>query len=371
MATLAARDLASELGVAEDKIRAFLKRYFAASLDAVHQAPLNDLQVEAVRNRFSGREASELPWLIGIGETRPRREVHGLYGGQEQGGISTPKYSRNILIFTDPVAGRKFGYDHYEGLREDGSYAYTGEGRIGDQTFDSGNAAVRDAASHGLTIRLFRTRKTLATYVGSFTTSLPTFHYETIPDVNRNPRLGIIFNLIPLNADTELLPAYGGELESSSSIFGSSPQPLLWSPPEYSDVVVEGREGAAREDRVVTRVEFQLQREFGEWMQARGDRPSRLRLRAGSALIEPDFFFESRRWIVEAKRSPARGFVREAVGQVLDYVNVAQQSGLSASPAILLPGRPERDLQSLLSKHGIVLASRSGSGGGFEFATPD
>lgn len=368
MAGLTTERLAADLGVSEAKIRGFLKRYFALSLDAVHSFPLEDLQAEAVRNRFSTRGTPQMPWLIDVGETRPRREIHGLYGGQEQGGISTPKDSRNILVFTDPVAGRKFGYDQFEGLREDGSYAYTGEGRVGDQRFEGGNAALRDAASRGAVIRLFRTRKTLATYVGSFTTSMPTYHYETIPDVNREPRLGIIFNLVPLDADTRLLPAYGGELEDDSSIFGTSPQPLHWSPPEYSDVVVEGREGATREDRVVTRVEFQLQREFGEWMNARGDRPSRLRLRAGSTLIEPDFFFETRRWIVEAKRSPARGFVREAVGQVLDYVNVAQRSGLSASPAILLPGKPEKDLQGLLSKHGIVLASRSNDG--FEFATP-
>lgn len=360
--------LSVELGVPENKVLRHLNRYFRVTPELAYSRPISEQQLAAVRNKFRAPGTAEVPWLIAVGETRPRREVHGLYGGQEQGGISTPRESVNILVFTDPEVGRKYGYDEFEGLREDGSYAYTGEGQWGDQDFGVGNSALRDAAASGSVVRLFRTQGTLATYVGTFTTSVPTFHFETIPDPNRQPRRGIIFNLVPLDAMTELLPAFGGELNDLASIYDSQPQPLTWSPPDFADYVVPGREGETREDRVVSRIEFQLQRTFGEWMQQRGDRPSRLRLRAGSTMIEPDFYFESRGWIVEAKQSTARGYVREAVGQVLDYVNVAGRSGLAASPAILLPGRPEKDLEALLSNHGIVLAAQSASG--FEFLDP-
>lgn len=346
----------------------FLNRYFGVTTNFAYTYSLSEEQLAAVRNKFSTRRAVELPWLIALGETRPRREIHGLYGGQDQGGISTPEGSRNILAFTDPAAGRKYGYDRFEGLREDGSFAYTGQGQEGDQTFRFGNKALRDAAVNGSIVRLFRKHGTLATYVGTFTTGYPTFHIETIPDKNGQPRAGIIFNLVPLDARTDLLPAFGGELDQAAAIYGHLPQPLSWSAPEYSDVVVPGLENQTREDRVVSRVEFQLQHAFGLWMQERGDRPSRLRLRAGSTMIEPDFYFEKRGWIVEAKQSTARGYVREAVGQVLDYVNVAGRSGLDASPAILLPGKPEDDLQGLLANHGIVLVSQSSRG--FDFVTP-
>lgn len=365
MSVVTPRQLSVELGVPEDEVLRFLKRYFRITPELAYSRQISDEQLAAVRNKFRAPGTAELPWLIEGGETRPRREIHGLYGGQEQGGISTPRDSRNILVFTDPEVGRRHGYDKFEGLREDGSYAYTGEGQWGDQAFGVGNSALRDVAVNGSVVRLFRTHGRLATYVGTFTTSVPTFHFETIPDSNRQPRTGIIFNLVPLDAMTELLPAFGGELDDLASIYDSQPQPLTWSPPDFSDIVVPGREGETREDRVVSRIEFQLQRTFGEWMQQRGDRPSRLRLRAGSTMIEPDFYFESRGWIVEAKQSTARGYVREAVGQVLDYVNVARRSGLDAAPAILLPGRPENDLQALLSNHGIVLAAQSGPG--FEF----
>lgn len=368
MPSLSPRDLSLELGVPEDEVLKHLKRYFNVTTEDAYRHSLGDEHVAGVRNKFRPPGSPELPWLIALGETRPRREIHGLYGGQDQGGISTPEGSRNVLVFTDPLAGKKFGYDRYEGLREDGSFAYTGQGQEGDQTFQRGNKALRDVAANGSTVRLFRIRGTLATYVGAFTTGFPTFHPETIPDKHGEPRNGIIFNLVPIQAQTELLPAFGGELDELPSSYGSMPEPRSWSPPEYSDVVVPGIDGQTREDRVVSRVEFRLQNAFGRWMHDRGDRPSRLRLRAGATVIEPDFFFEKRGWIVEAKQSTARGYVREAVGQVLDYVNVAERSGLSAVPAVLLPGKPEKDLQGLLAKHGIVLAAQTERG--FEFHSP-
>ncbi len=66
-------------------------------------------------------------------------------------------------------------------------------------------------------------------------------------------------------------------------------------------------------------------------------------------------FVPERNWIVEAKKSTARGHVRTAIGQVLDYAHVAHKAGLDASPAILLPGPPEEDLRELMHTVGITL----------------
>lgn len=87
----------------------------------------------------------------------------------------------------------------------------------------------------------------------------------------------------------------------------------------------------------------------------RGFSPQRLPLRAGSALIEPDTFVSERNWIVEAKKSTAREYVRTAIGQILDYAHVAHKAGLDASPAIILPGPPEEGLRELMHTAGITL----------------
>ena len=109
----------------------------------------------------------------------------------------------------------------------------------------------------------------------------------------------------------------------------------------------------------MSRVEFELQKDFGQWLLAGAHEPKRLRLPAGKSSIEPDLYVPSKAWIVEAKRSSGRAYVRTAVGQVLDYVHIAAGQGIDATPVILLPGRPERDLVELISQLGITLAFRT------------
>src|SRR5699024_9606444 len=141
------------------------------------------------------------------GDEVRRRAVHRMYGGQQQGGISTPRSIDDVLIFTDPESGEEFGYDKHEGLREDGNYSYTGEGQVGDQSIDKrGNAALVRAAENGNFIRLFRTRGVYATYVGAFTLGSPAYWEKRIPDRDGAMRRGYVFNLEPIDADTAQLP---------------------------------------------------------------------------------------------------------------------------------------------------------------------
>jgi len=295
-----------------------------------------------------------------------RRAIHRAFGGQQQGGISTPvRLPHDILIFTDPEAGARYGYDAHEGLREDGSYSYTGEGQIGDHRFVRGNLAILNSADAGRTLRLLRTRGVDATYVGAFTLDDPAYRLEVIPDMKGNPRTGIIFNLVPLDAQVAMLPAYGSAADQPEDAFVDfAATPRTWSPPDYSDVVLPGTvTSQIVTERTVTRVEFELQSDFGNWLTAQGTPPRRLPLRAGSVVIEPDVFVKDRAWIVEAKRSTARGYVRTAIGQVLDYAHVAERAGQRLTPVILLPGMPEPDLVDLIARLGIVLVVRDGDDG--------
>ncbi|MBB2974979.1 hypothetical protein FHX49_000520 [Microbacterium endophyticum] len=361
MADVTPANLSLELNVPQKRIRAFLRGIYGTLPTGVSRWQLDSGQVARVRAHFGGDgSATPSSWSLDPGDTVRRREIHSAYGGQQQGGISTPRSIPDVLIFTDPASGAKYGYDTFEGLREDGSYWYTGEGQYGPQEFVRGNRALRDAASEGKTIRLLRTNGVNATYIGAFTTGDPAYEIETIPDADGNPREGIIFNLLPLDARVELLPAYGGELKPPGGLVDYVADPRRWTPPDFADILIPQRE-SAQGDRVVSRVEFELQSDFGAWLTDANTPPYRLPLRAGSTIIEPDFYVPGREWIVEAKRSTARGYVRTAIGQVLDYVHIAAKAGLTALPVILLPGEPESDLVELMFSLNIIAVCRDHS----------
>ncbi len=66
------------------------------------------------------------------------------YGGQRQGGISTPRRHPMVFLFTGE-SGATYGYR--DEFRPDGSFWYTGEGQTGDMKMRSGNAAIRSGCS--------------------------------------------------------------------------------------------------------------------------------------------------------------------------------------------------------------------------------
>ncbi len=296
--------------------------------------------------------AGQPEWPYRPGDSPLRSEVHDLLGGSEQSGIVTLGSRRpDIIAFSDPAKGARYGYDKHEGAQEDGSFSYTGAGQRGDQVFKRGNLAIRDSAAKGRPIRLFNVKGTRATYVGEYTTGEPTYRLLTIPDIDGNPRTGIIFNLVPVDARPDLLVDRREPAPPAARI-------VEWTPPDPSDVVIEEPEAPVPGERRVSRIEFQLQLDFGNWLRERGETIRRLQLYSDGTLIEPDLYVESLGWIVEAKKSTGREYVRTAIGQVLDYVHVARKAGIEAVPVVLLPGRPSEDLVGLISGLGVRLIVR-------------
>lgn len=347
--------LALELNVSQMRIRDFIAE-IPGVVVAGDSFPITAPIVNAVRAHFGDPASRPLTWVLEPGDTVRRRAIHAAYGGSSQSGISTPRRIPEIHIFTSPESGALYGYDAFEGLREDGSYAYTGEGQRGDQVFKRGNAALLNSTQNGKIIRVMRKSGVYATYVGAFETDNPVFARETIPDVDGNPRSGIIFNLLPVEARTELLPVYGGPVDPiARAIIGD------WIPPDFSDIDVPVSE-TSQGSRTVSRTEFELQSAFGLWATGISAEPKRLQLRSWSGVIEPDMYLPSHSWIIEAKRSTSRRDVRMAIGQVLDYVHVAESAGISARPVILLPGLPEPDLIDLTTKLEILIAVRTAGG---------
>jgi 5-methylcytosine-specific restriction enzyme A len=79
-------------------------------------------------------------------------EIHSIYGGQRQGGISTPAKYPMIFIFSGD-SGAQYGYE--DGCKPDGTFWYTGEGQVGPMAMIKGNRAIRNHHSDGKTIHLF------------------------------------------------------------------------------------------------------------------------------------------------------------------------------------------------------------------------
>ncbi|MBT2484279.1 MULTISPECIES: hypothetical protein [unclassified Microbacterium] len=352
--------LSLELGVDQKRIRDQLRALYGTLAADRARWELDEDQAAAVRARFreQGSGVTTTTWTLEVGDTVRRRELHAAYGGQEQGGIITPRSIPDILVITSAESGARHGYDAFEGLQEDGSFSYTGEGQYGPQQFVRGNAALRDAARDGRPIRLFTKQATFVTYVGEFTTGEPPYRPETIPDSDGNLREGIIFNLVPVAADIEALDPRPRSLVREAQV-------TSWVAPESTPYWVDER--TTVDERVVSRIEFELQADFGAWLQQQGQTPNRLLLRSAGTMIEPDMYVPESGWVIEAKKSTARGYVRTAIGQVLDYARVARGAGIAAVPVVLLPGRPIKHLESLMSDLGIILVVRDE--GSFSVAT--
>lgn len=124
-----------------------------------------------------------------------RKELHEIYGGQEQGGISTPAKHKMIFIFKSS-SGEQYGYA--DGWRENGNFYYTGEGQLGDMTFKGGNLAIRDHIQNGEDIHLFEYVNTgNVRYVGRM--KYLGHHFQPKPDQQGNSRQAIIFELAPVD----------------------------------------------------------------------------------------------------------------------------------------------------------------------------
>jgi 5-methylcytosine-specific restriction protein A len=133
------------------------------------------------------------------GQIYKRSAIQDRFGGQRQGGISTPARSPIILVFTSSQ-GEQYGYS--DGWNS-GIFYYTGEGQVGDMEFKGGNKAIRDHADDGKDIHLFRyTRKAFVEYVGQFVCTGS--HDRRAPDVHGNDRRAVVFELVPLNEFQEI-----------------------------------------------------------------------------------------------------------------------------------------------------------------------
>lgn len=138
--------------------------------------------------------------MFEIGKEYNRKsDIHGPYGGQAQGGISTPKDHPIVFIFTSDAGGQHGYKDEY---RDDGIFWYTGEGQIGDMKMVSGNRAIFEHAKNNKTLHVFEyTKKSHVRYIGS--AECLGYHEETRIDRNGDYRTAFVFHLDLNSSPTE------------------------------------------------------------------------------------------------------------------------------------------------------------------------
>lgn len=143
-----------------------------------------------------------------------RDDIHALYRGQQQGGISTPADVPAIFIFTG-VSGAAHGYA--DSFQPDGSFRYTGEGQVGDMQMKGGNKAIRDHALNGKDLLVFEIlgKGRPVRFINTF--SCGGWELEDQRDRTGALRKAIVFTLIPIEsiASQSQMEAFDDQLGQS------------------------------------------------------------------------------------------------------------------------------------------------------------
>ena len=287
-------------------------------------------------------------WPMQVGDQMKRQALQKLVGGSQQSGMTSCLDGAEYMIFHDKKVSKEFGYDKWEGWQVDGQFTYTGQGVKGDQTLKSvGNSGIIKAFESGRAIRLIESENTIATYIGEFVLGEPYYEIQKALDVEKKIRNVYVFNLVPVGK--VLHPAV-----HHKNAFLNDYEVTSWVAPNDSAVEIEF---ANRIFGHMEQLEHTLQTEFGNFLISSNELVKNIEfsIEGQKGKLRPDFWLPDRNLVVEAKVSTSRDYVRQAIGQVLDYQNLAKQNGLNPDAAILLPGLPSEDLVSLLSTLGIRL----------------
>lgn len=141
-----------------------------------------------------------------------RLEIHDRWGGQRQGGISTPKDGPFVFIFTGE-AGKAHGYT--DSWDDEGVLHYYGEGQQGDMTMRAGNKAIGEHLQSGKRLLVFKSLGHGKPYRfdGEFV-CLSSYAKPDTPATTGPNRIAIVFRLQPLDGRAPL----GRSIESPSVV---------------------------------------------------------------------------------------------------------------------------------------------------------
>jgi len=160
----------------------------------------------------------ELPYAVGALYNR-KEDIHGLFGGQQQGGICTPKNQPIIIAFTGE-AGSTYGYADF--WDDDEVLHYFGEGQKGNMRYAGGNLAIENHVRNGKHLLLFQMmgKGKPYRYLGEYV-ALSSYIRPNTPDTNGILRDAIVFRLKAITQWPDLGSLAEEAVESDLAIDGS------------------------------------------------------------------------------------------------------------------------------------------------------
>lgn len=157
----------------------------------------------------------ELPFDVGALYNR-KEQIHAVFGGQQQGGISTPKEHPLVIAFTGE-AGVSHGYRDF--WDDDEFFHYFGEGQVGDMKYVAGNRAIGEHVKDGKTLVVFQMmgKGRPYRYLGRFMCQ-SSYVQPGTPDREGQPRSAIVFRLRSLEASLGLAASETDQAEIDAII---------------------------------------------------------------------------------------------------------------------------------------------------------
>ena len=287
-------------------------------------------------------------WDIEVGQVLKRSSLHDAFGGGRYGGIEPSAQTPNIFLFTSPKSSEHFGYNFDEEL-EDGTFNYTGDGQIGDQDLNSGgNKSLFEHRQSNRALRLFQSTDQIGyvQYLGEFELGNKEPFYHVGPDRNGTQRKILVFHLIPVGVTKQI------NQPSVSSKIGTVTRQ------EVEQNTSQTHERTMPETKTTaTRFEGQLQKRYEDFLRNKGFDIGTFKIQVPeSNTLKLDLVDFTNKKVIEVKAGITRNYVREAIGQVLDYVFQIQRINEEVfKPCILIPGKPSQDLIELIKDLNIEL----------------
>lgn len=301
-------------------------------------------------------------WDLQPGSITTRAQVAARYGGATQGGIQPSTQSPNVMVYTDPRAGRQHGYN-FDGWSQDRSaFYYTGEGQTDDQRMIAGNRAILEHAADGRVLRLFEAVGPAIgrggkpqRYLGAFRVDpAAPFRREDAPDRTGALRSVLVFRLLPMEPHSHTTAP--GDVIAPEPETGAVAAFVASEQNAESQFPVSAQPASTAERR-----EAELMRQLEAHLRLAGHTVGRLKLTppGSSTVLWTDTYDQTTGRLFEVKGVSTRMAVRLAIGQLLDYRRFTPDP---RRLAIALPVRPAEDLVELVRSCDMELVYPSGPG---------